>query len=90
MHTHQNAASIVAGVLVGTAGQGMLGIHVATIVLILTAIAVLLLVALPTLGDARAVGAFVFAGHALRWLLLAVLLITPVATIVVAIATESI
>lgn len=90
MHTHQNAASIVAGVLVGTAGQGMLRIHVATIVLILTAIAVLLLVTLPTLGDARAVGAFVFAGHALRWLLLAVLLITPVATIVVAIATESI
>lgn len=68
----------------------MLWIHVAAIVFILAAIAILLLVALPALGDAGAVGAFVLAGHALRRLLLAVLLIAPVPAIIVAIATEAI
>lgn len=87
---YQNATSVVAGVFIGAASERVLRIHVAAIILILAAITVLLLVALPALGDAGAVGAFVLAGHALGRLLLAVLLIAPVPTIVVAIATEAI
>lgn len=78
------------GELVGTAGRWVLWTHIAAIVLILAAVAVLLLVALPALGNARAIRTLVFAGCALRWLLLAILLVTPVAAIIVAVAAKAI